>query len=108
MSQQLQSPSGLAGDATRMMRYDANKKSAVVAYLLWFFVGMLGAHRFYLGRIGSGIAILVLTILSWILAFVAIGLLLLIIPGIWVLIDLFLIPGMVRAFNNRLITELAG
>ena len=107
MSQQLQSASGSAGDATRMMRYDANKKSAVVAYLLWFFIGMLGAHRFYLSRTGSAVAILLLTVLSWILAFVAIGLLLLIVPAIWVLIDAFLIPGMVSAYNNRLITELS-
>jgi len=53
MSQQLQSPSGLAAtrqdDALR-----CNKKSAVVAYLLWFFVGMLGAHRFYLAASEAG------------------------------------------------------
>jgi len=103
MSQNTQS----ASDATRMMRYDANKKSPLVAYLLWFFLGMLGGHRFYLGRIGSAVAILLLTIASWILTFVAIGLVLLLIPGIWVLVDAFLIPGMVRDFNNRLITELS-
>jgi hypothetical protein len=36
--------------ASTMMRYDANKKSMVVSYLLWFFLGMLGAHRFFLGQ----------------------------------------------------------
>ena len=46
-----------ASDAARLMQYDAAKKSAVVAYLLWFFLGGLGVHRFYLGRTGSGIAI---------------------------------------------------
>ena len=51
-------------EAARLMQYDANKKSAVVAYLLWFFIGMLGAHRFYLGLPGSGAAILIITILS--------------------------------------------
>ena len=30
-------------------------KSKGVAYLLWFFLGFLSAHRFYLGKIGSGI-----------------------------------------------------
>ena len=25
-------------DSARLMQYDANKKSAVVAYLLWFFL----------------------------------------------------------------------
>ncbi|MFT5213134.1 MAG: TM2 domain-containing membrane protein YozV [Patiriisocius sp.] len=30
-------------------------KSKGVAYLLWFFLGAFSAHRFYLGKIGSGI-----------------------------------------------------
>jgi hypothetical protein len=42
--------------ASTMMRYDANKKSMVVSYLLWFFLGMLGAHRFFLGQKHSAVA----------------------------------------------------
>jgi len=30
-------------------------KSKLVAYLLWFFLGVFGIHRFYLGKVGSGI-----------------------------------------------------
>jgi TM2 domain-containing membrane protein YozV len=30
-------------------------KSKTTAYLLWFFLGWLSAHRFYLGKTGSGI-----------------------------------------------------
>ena len=89
-----------------MMRYDANKKSALIAYVLWFFLGYLGAHRFYLGHTGTGVAILLLTIASAILSFVMIGLVLFIIPAIWVLVDAFLIPGMVARANNELITRL--
>jgi TM2 domain-containing membrane protein YozV len=88
------------------MRYDANKKSALIAYVLWFFLGYLGAHRFYLGHTGTGVAILLLTIASAVLAFVVIGLFLIIIPAIWVLVDAFLIPGMVTRANNELITRL--
>lgn len=29
---------------------DRTRRSLLVAYLLWFFVGVLGIHRFYLGR----------------------------------------------------------
>ncbi len=29
---------------------DRTRRSLLVAYLLWFFVGLLGIHRFYLGR----------------------------------------------------------
>lgn len=30
-------------------------KSKLVAYLLWLFVGIIGVHKFYLGKIGIGI-----------------------------------------------------
>ncbi len=40
-------------------RTDRNR---FVAALLAFFLGLLGAHRFYTGRTGSGIVMLVLTI----------------------------------------------
>ena len=88
------------------MRYDANKKSIFVAYLLWFFLGWLGGHRFYLGQTGTGVAMLIITILSTILIFVGIGFLGLLAIGIWALVDAFLIPGMVRAQNNELINAL--
>ena len=52
----------------------------VVAYLLWFFIGTFGAHRFYMKKTGSAVAQLILTI-------TIIGA---IVSGIWVLIDAFL------------------
>ena len=79
-------------DADRMMHYDANKKSVGVAYLLWFFMGLIGAHRFYLGRTGSGMIILVIALLSLISLFsgeLAGGFSFLFILGIWDVIDLF-------------------
>lgn len=30
-------------------------KSKGIAYLLWFFLGTFGVHKFYLGKIGVGI-----------------------------------------------------
>ena len=63
---------------------DSRKKSVAATWLLWLFLGELGAHRFYLGRVGSGIAMLL-----------TLGGLL-----IWALVDAFLIPGMLRA-NKR-------
>lgn len=58
-------------------------KSTGVAYLLWFFLGALGAHKFYLGRIGMGIAYI------FTLGFLGIGL----------LIDLFTLPKQTREAN---------
>jgi TM2 domain-containing membrane protein YozV len=30
-------------------------KSKGVAYALWFFFGLLGIHKFYLGKVGMGV-----------------------------------------------------
>lgn len=43
-------------------RAPASGHSRLIAALLAFFFGMLGIHRFYLGRNGSGLAMLLLTI----------------------------------------------
>lgn len=67
-------------------RLTNSKPSAGVAYLLLIFLGLFGAHRFYLGRTGSAVAQLLLTIS--VIGFV--------ISWFWVFIDLFLIPGMIR------------
>jgi len=66
--------------------------STVVAYLFWLFLGIVSAHRFYLGRAGSAI----LQILSY---FILVGF-------VWLLIDGFLIPGMVRAKKDAIRTEM--
>lgn len=58
-------------------------KSTGIAYLLWFFLGALGVHKFYLGRIGMGFAYL------FTLGFLGIGL----------LIDLFTLPAQTRQAN---------
>jgi hypothetical protein len=62
----------------------AIRKSALVAWLLWALAGWLGAHRYYLGRWLSGTAYLA-----------TFGLL-----GIGVLVDLFLLPVLIRDANT--------
>ena len=93
-------------DVNKMMQYDANKKSVGVSYVLWFFFGMLGAHRFYLSQTGTGVAILLLTIFSILLSFIGIGLVMIWVPIIWVFIDIFLIPGMARKYNTDLASQI--
>jgi TM2 domain-containing membrane protein YozV len=95
-------------DTERAMRYDADKKSALIAYLLWFFLGLFGVHRLYLGRVGTGLGMLVLHGISWVLAWILIGYLGFAVLGLWWLIDALLIPGMTRSYNNRLIESLRG
>jgi TM2 domain-containing membrane protein YozV len=96
--------------ARDIMLYDAQKKSSGVAYLCWFLVGFLGAHGFYLKRPGSAIAQAVANIGGSWLAFRDMnntaGWVLAVIGGLWVLVDVFLIPGMVRAYNTVLAERL--
>ena len=86
----------MSKDTRTLLLYDANRKSAVIAYILWFFLGWFGAHNFYLGRKGVGVAQVLLTIsvIGW---FVTV---------VWVLVDAFLIPGWVRRENNLLLMQL--
>ncbi len=58
-------------------------RSVLVAYILWFPLGVLGFHRFYCGRVWTGI-----------LWFLTLG-----IGGIGWIVDAFLLPGMVRTAN---------
>ncbi|MGA8118019.1 MAG: TM2 domain-containing protein [Actinocatenispora sp.] len=63
----------------------AGQKSVGVAYALWFFLGVIGVHQFYLGKVGRGVSY-ILT-LGWL--------------GIGLLIDLFTLPGQVRKANGQ-------
>ncbi len=69
---------------------DKRKKSTGTTWLLWFFLGGIGGHRYYLGKTGSAIA-MTLTL----------GLL-----GVWTLIDLFLISGMIKKANEQIEAEI--
>ncbi|MDB5601129.1 MAG: hypothetical protein JWN71_3173 [Xanthobacteraceae bacterium] len=103
------STTGVSGDARAMMMFEANKKSMPVSYLLWFFLGGFGGHRFYNGKTGSAVAQLLLTIFGILLLFAyGLGLLLLFPVWIWVLVDAFLIPGWVKNQNSLLAMQLGG
>jgi TM2 domain-containing membrane protein YozV len=63
--------------------YDDVKKSAGVAYVLWWFLGVFGGHRFYLGHKGVAIGML--------LTFGGLG--------FWAFFDVFVIGSRVRQVN---------
>jgi TM2 domain-containing membrane protein YozV len=96
MRHQINQSGGLSNDARVLMLYEANKKTALVAYLLWFFLGLFGGHNFYLGRTGVAVTQLILSL-------ILIGM---VITIFWVLVDAFLIPGWVRRQNNLLAAQL--
>ena len=87
-----------------------DKKSALVAYLLWFFLSFLGAHRFYLGK-RFGILFIVLFVVSIATFVIGVGIVTIVILFIWVIIDAFRIPSWItqdmEAKRTKLIAELA-
>jgi hypothetical protein len=73
-----------AGDA-RVTSFIPAVKSLSVAYLLWLFLGLFGAHQFYLGKPGRGISYLLTC--AWLTI------------GWW--IDLFTLPTQVKHASSR-------
>ena len=66
-------------------------KSMALALVLWFFLGVFGAHRFYLGDDVSGSVILFLWILGWLTVWFVVGAIPLVAVCIWWFTDLFLL-----------------
>ncbi|WP_230989426.1 TM2 domain-containing protein [Devosia faecipullorum] len=91
-------------------QYDIEKKSLLVAYVLWAFLGYVGAHRFYLGRPLSGLVMLALSTIILVLSLVSFGFLsfLWVIVGLWWLVDALLIPGIVAGRNARIADRVLG
>lgn len=78
---------GMTGEQLVMVQSEVSKKekSKNMAYVLWFFFGGLGGHRFYMGNTGYAIGMLL-----------TLGGL-----GIWTLIDVFLIGKEIDKQNER-------
>ena len=62
------------------------EKSKGIAYALWFFLGALGGHRYYVGDVIMGIA-MTLTLGGF---------------GFWALIDVFFIGSRIEKKNENL------
>ncbi len=71
-----------------MAAQDISPKSRLVALLLCFVIGFLGVHRFYVGKTGTGV-LMILTLGGF---------------GIWALIDFIIIAvGSFRDKEGRLV-----
>jgi TM2 domain-containing membrane protein YozV len=93
-------------DITIRLRYNARKKSAWLGVGLLVVLGCLGIHRFYAGRMGSGVMLLFLTAMSvvsagtW-LSTIGFGMV-----AAWCLADMFLLPMAINDYNKRLMISL--
>ena len=85
---------------------EESSKSRTIALLLCFFLGSLGAHRFYLVKNPTAITMLVLWVIGIATVWILIGIPFLIAVGIWSLIDLILIlVGAMKDGEGRLVTK---
>lgn len=83
---------GLTSEQLLMVNAEVERKgkNKMVMYLLWWFTGVVGGHRFYLGDTGYAVAML---LLGWATLF------------IWPLVDVFFIGKRLEAYNERLELE---
>lgn len=93
----------------KQLEYENSRKSVGVAYMLWFFLGWLLAHRFYLRQMKG-----VLRIWGFIAAAIVFGLItdspVLIIVGFWglaglLILDVFRIPSLTKSANQRILNQ---
>ncbi|AEI37631.1 MAG: TM2 domain-containing protein [Zymomonas mobilis subsp. pomaceae] len=86
--------------------YNNSIKSIFIAYVLWLFFGVLGAHRFYVGAHKSGF-IQLITFLYGLFVFENNGQEeVLMFLYIWLLTDAILLFGLVKRYNIRKFEEL--
>lgn len=84
------------------MSTELSSKSKVCAALLSFFLGGLGIHRFYLGKVGSGLAILTLYILGVLTVWFYVGFLFFFLTSLIALIDFIrILCGSLRDSQGR-------
>jgi len=76
-----------------IMQYNSVKKNPTSAVLLALFLGGLGIHKFYMGKIGLGVLYL---IFCWTY-----------IPAIIAFIEAFTVAGQVAKYNQQKATEIA-
>ena len=84
---------------------DISRSSRLVTTLLCLCLGQFGVHRFYTGRTGSAVGMLVLAILGWSTLWIfGLGLIFLIPVWIWALIDfIFVVSGDMRDREGKVI-----
>ena len=83
----------------------AGSKNKIVAALLAFFLGVYGAHNFYLGYTSKAITQLVLTIVGLILCIVIVGAFVVMAVAIWAFVEFIMIlSGSIKdADGNELV-----
>ena len=131
----------IPGADSDLALYEAGRKSLPLAYILWFFLGLFGAHRFYARAGKTGWWLLALHLGGWLIVSIGhwsgastdtaitetmlgtatvtwvdfdseggpltyIGEALRGAAYLWWLVDIVLVPSLIRGWNSRLATGL--
>jgi len=80
-----------------------DKRQIALAYVFWYFSGLLSFHRIYCGQLESAIYQIALLFISVVCLFIfaPLGVAGFIGWCLWIFADLFLIPGMMRRFRAQ-------
>jgi len=86
---------------------EISPKSRLAVTLFAWFLGIFGAHRFYLGKTGTAVGMLILGILYLLTVWIwGLGFIFLVAVGIWALIDfIFAVAGIMKDKEGRLIKK---
>ena len=91
---------------TKIVPGDVSTKSRLILVLLTLFLGEFGIHRFYVGKVGTGATMLILSIIGWATIIFIFGFIPLMVVGIWNLIDLIVaIAGSFKDNEGKSITN---
>lgn len=80
--------------------YVVQAKSTVLAYVLWFFLGTFGIHKFYLRQPIMGLLYLFLFSIGSLTVSILIGWLFLIPLGLLLILDIFTMPLRIAITNS--------
>lgn len=83
---------------TDLRRFEVERRSTGAVLLLAVYLGGFGVHRFYMGR-PLGLAMLLTYVISIPLCLALVGFVGVAAIVVWVILDLFRIPGWVREYN---------
>jgi TM2 domain-containing membrane protein YozV len=75
-------------------------KNMIIAYLLWWFLGWLGVHRFYLGKPITALMQIFLFFLGVATVIILIGYLFLFIGFVWWIFDAYFTYAAVMSYNR--------